>query len=187
MPYFITDSKTPLLMETVPVLKVMHYYGNAKRDNVYTYMRCYAHNEELYCNFTCFDECPDDGSRIAVTLQHLSGENILNIVAGKYIPVSGSIINEHNTNNCIDSSYIQQSAVITGSDEQGIYWSVNFKICKQAFKKAFSINLKSNTVFSGNLFLYSLTENAFGSAFSVPEGELALTQKGADSFIIVPY
>ncbi len=187
MPYFITNSKTPLLMETVPVLKITHYLGNAKRDNVYTYMRCYAYGGDLHCSFTCFDECPEEDSRVALSLSYIDSESVLQIVAGKYTKVSGNIQIPSSGNIDVNEKYINQSPVTTGSDEQGDYWSVNFTIGGNIFKKAFNVSIKNNTVFVGNFFIYSLSEKAFGSAFGVPQGESALTQKGADSFIIVPY
>ncbi len=172
-------------METVPVLKVTEYTGTAKRDNVYTYMRCFAYNGSMFCNFTSFDECPLSGTMLTLILQHVSGENLMTVTCGKSTPLRAEITFD---GTCADiTKHINAQPVVTGCDEQGYYWGINFEITKEAFKKAFCKKLSDGDVFTGNFFIHSTQESAFGSAFPVPSGASAPCAVGGDSFFIVPY
>ncbi len=185
MPYFITNGKTPLLMETVPVLKVTNYSGSAKRDNVYTYMRSFAYNGSMFCSFTSFDESPLEGTVMSLVLRHIDSENVLTVTCGKHTAATATL--QHNST-CTDMTPCLNAApVITGGDEQGLYWGVNFEIAQKAFAQSFGTKLNDGEIYQGNLFLHSTEETAFGSAFLVPQGASIPCIDGADSFFIVPY
>ncbi len=185
MSYLITNSNTPLLMDTVPVLKIKEYYGEAGRDNVYSYMRCYAFEGELYCSFTSFDIDPPEGVKMALCLFSPDTNSGLVATASKH---SGAQLYAHTSaGEDVLSDALQPQSVVTGVDEQGFYWSVSLTIKKQAFINTFGKELSSGELFFGNLFLYSEHESAFGCAFAVPAGESALTKKGDGTFLIVPY
>ncbi len=186
MPYFITNGKAPLLMETVPVLKTTYYYGNAVRDNVYTYMRCYAYNGSMFCNFTSFDENPPEHVRLSLSLTHIDSDDILVCTCGKTAQISALL--QKSTNEQLSfTNYIKSEPVITGNDEQGFYWSINFEITAKAFKLAFNKKVETKDIYIGNFFIHSLNEDAFGSAFEASESTKQLWLNKGESFFVVPY
>ena len=48
MPFLVTDSASPLAFETLPALKVTEFYGQPRRGEVYSYLRCYVHKGALH-------------------------------------------------------------------------------------------------------------------------------------------
>ncbi len=169
-------------METVPVLKVTHYYGTAKRDDVYTYMRAFAYNGSMFCSVTSFDENPPQDVRVSFCFKPLDIENSLVCTCDKYTGVCTKSGKDGDI-----TTHIKQGQVVTGNDEQGYYWGVSFEIRPKVFEIAFGKTPQDGTVYAGNLFIHSNKESAFGAAFDVPSGEKALTFKGADNFFVVPY
>ncbi|MEG0768521.1 MAG: hypothetical protein RRZ93_05120 [Ruthenibacterium sp.] len=182
MAFLVTDSAAPLLMETVPALKITHFYGHALRDHVYAYLRCYVLHGDMHCCFTSFDGAPPEGARMALCLQPASGGSTLIYSVGKQV---GASLTVQETNAAL--SELPAAQIVTGGDEQGLYWSATGILPASAFRAAFGAAPSTGAVYAGNLFAYSLDETAFGTAFPVPPGERALTQAGFDAFTIVPY
>ena len=189
MAFLITDSAAPLLMETVPALKITHYYGHAVRDNVYAYLRCFVRSGSVYCCFTCFDEAPPETAFLALCLQPADrSETALCFAAGKG---SGTVLTVRGADGTVLKTLAAQAAdavqVVTGGDEQGLYWSINAVLPATAFSEVFGDTPKSGSVFAGNLYLCNSAETAFGAAFPVPEGAGALSALGFGTFMVVPY
>ncbi|MEG2930820.1 MAG: hypothetical protein RR825_03445, partial [Ruthenibacterium sp.] len=118
MAFLITDSATSLLMETVPALKITHFYGQSLRDHVYAYLRCYVLHGDWHCCFTSFDEAPPKGARMALCLQPAMGGGTLIYSVNKY---TGAALIVQETNAALPD--IPAAQIVTGGDEQGLYWS----------------------------------------------------------------
>ncbi len=187
MPFLITDSAVPLLMETVPALKIAHFNGIPARDTVYAYLRCYICRGALHVAVTGFDGQPPATVRFGLALADAddttkylflslapSGENSLAVYS----------VADQKVQQSLDAPLTQ---IVTGGDEQGLYWSAESVLPAQVFTAVFGKALKAGGVCAGNVFLYDIGEAAFGAAFPVPQGETVPTAKGFDVFTIVPY
>lgn len=63
MPFLVTDSAVPLPAETLPALKLTHYYDAPARGDVYAYLRCYIYKGALCYNLLVFDGAPPPTAR----------------------------------------------------------------------------------------------------------------------------
>ena len=68
MPFLVTDSAVPLPAETLPALKLTHYYDAPARGDVYAYLRCYIYKGALCYNLLVFDGAPPPTERIGFAL-----------------------------------------------------------------------------------------------------------------------
>ena len=68
MPFLVTDSAVPLPAETLPALKLTHYYNAPARGDVYAYLRCYIYKGALCYNLLVFDGAPPPTERIGFAL-----------------------------------------------------------------------------------------------------------------------
>lgn len=187
MPFLITDSDKPLLMDTVPALKLTHFNGEPARGEVYAYMRCYACNGALHLSFTEFDEAPPEGTHMALALMPADkDDSFLYLTLDKAAKCDLKLLDAR-TNNCVKALTPPSVSIVTGSDEQGLYWCAETVIEKEIFDKVLSSPMKSGSVFAGNVFLCKDGEAAFGSAFKVPIEESVPTTAGFDVFTLVPY
>lgn len=188
MPFLISDSAVPLLMETVPVLKIRYYYGSPTRDAVYAYVRLFACKGALHVCMTVFDgEAPED-MRFGLALQSADClDTFLLLSAG---PAQGSCtLTAHDAQTGAVQSALDapRGTWVRGGDEQGWFWSMQTVIPSTAFAGLFGTSPKAGGVYAGNAFLYRLSEDAFGAAFPVPAGAKAPCSDGFDALPIVPY
>lgn len=187
MPFLITDSTVPLLMDTVPALKLCHFRGVPQHDTVYAYLRCYVIKGALHFSATCFDAAPLATTRFALALCPAArtdcyllfslckgGENTLCVL-------------DSVTGTPLQTCSAPPARVVTGTDEQGVYWCAESEIPAAVFTAVFGEAPKAGLVYAGNVFLYDTADAAFGAAFPVPRGEKAPTAKGFDAFTVVPY
>ena len=68
MPFLVTDSAVSLPAETLPALKLTHYYDAPARGDVYAYLRCYIYKGALCYNLLVFDGAPPPTERIGFAL-----------------------------------------------------------------------------------------------------------------------
>ncbi len=180
--FFVTDSNTKLLTDTLPALKIKHYYGTALKDNVYSYARIYFHKGALHGCFTSFDENPLKSTRMSLCLQGISNDEVLIISFGKHFEGKVFTLNKNGEAKTNFSDFTSNDA-FTGEDEQGIFWNVEFCVNSSVFEKALGEKPLSKSVYSCNLFLHNDEEHAFAAAFK--ENELYSTKNG--QIIVVPY
>lgn len=187
MPFLITDSAVPLLMETVPALKIAHFNGMPRRDNVYAYLRCYICCGALHLAVTAFDGQPPDTVRFG--LAFTQADDTEKYLFFSFAPSGGNSLTLRSVaqGDVCQTFDAPPSQIVTGGDEQGLYWSAESVLPAQVFKAAFGKAPAAGHVYAGNVFLYDTTEAAFGAAFAVPQGETVPTAKGFDVFTIVPY
>ena len=187
MPFLISDSATPLLMETVPVLKITHFYGHPQRDEVYAYLRCFVCKGALHFCLTGFDEAPPATVRFGLALQSADClGRYLFLSVGKESGAALSLC-EGDTGAVLGSLAAPPVQVVTGGDEQGLYWSAQGVLPAQVFSAQFSAPMRAGALWAGNVFLYDTQDTAFGAAFPVPAGCTVPTGAGFDSFTVVPY
>ena len=68
MPFLVTDSASPLAFETLPALKVTEFYGQPRRGEVYSYLRCYVHRERCTTASRCLTASPPATARIGLAV-----------------------------------------------------------------------------------------------------------------------
>lgn len=191
MPFLITDSATPLLMETVPALKVSHFYGNPARGNVYAYLRCYVHKGDFHCCMSEFDAAPPMDTRMAIAICPAEDtETFLLFSLGKEEPSATLTLcdKEGNTLKTLDAP---MTALTCGEDEQGLFWSRTGVLSGKIFKESFGAAPRAGDVYVGNVLLYQENETAFGTAFPMsiasPLEAGPVRMAGFEPFTIVPY
>ena len=186
MPFLITDAAAPLLMDTVPALKLTCFSGHPARDEVYAYLRCYVCRGALHFCFTEFDEAPPDDVRFGLALQ--PADETERYLLLRVAPRAGAQVTVRSAQGTAERALAAPAVQYTaGSDEQGIFWSAEGKLEASLLHMLFGKAMKAGAVWAGNVFLYRGSEAAFGAAFPVPEGLTAPTAEGFDTFTIVPY
>ncbi len=183
MAFFVTDSKTALLTDTLPALKTIHYNGTFARDNVYSYARFYFFNGALFGCFTSFDEKPLKSTKMSLYLQGINAKKTAVISAGKHCEAKAYTQDENEQNKIFYQA--QNSNIFLGEDEQGIFWNVNFSINEKNITEMLGKKVQSGDVFNCNLFLHSEEESAFASAFKTHQNEILSANGG--QIIVVPY
>ena len=170
MAFLLTDSAAALPAETLPALKITHFYGAPARGRVYAYMRCYVRRGTLHWCATVFDGAPPATARIALAItpdDTVSRYFFLSV--GKDSPARLSLRRR-----------------VAGADEQGEYWGAEGELPAAVFRRAFGTAPKAGSLLPGNVFLYDEAERAFGAAFPCPgcEGPSA---DAFGTFLVVPY
>ncbi len=190
MTFFVTDSTTELFTDTLPALKIKYYYQEALRDNVYSYARLYFYNGSLRGAFTSFDDKPLASNKMSLCVKGEHSEQTLVISIGKSQKAKAYIICENLSEESGKNEIRDFNAdkIVTGEDEQGVFWSVNFKISADAIKSVFGKTICAGDILACNLYLHSDEEKAFASAFECCESEdvLKLSAKGGQ-LVVVPY
>ncbi len=188
MAFFVTDSGSELFTDTLPALKIKHYYGKPARDNVYSYVRLYFYKGSLRGAFTSFDEKPLLTNKMSLCLKSEHSEETLVISIGKNLKAHVYKTCEPPGEQKQDITHFTADNIITGEDEQGAFWSVNFNISSNAIKKALGKAICAGDILACNLYLHSDEESAFACVFKPDEitQPLKLSAKGGQ-IIVVPY
>lgn len=185
MSFLITDSKTPLLMETVPVLKLTHFYGALPHGMVYAYVRCFACKGALHVCFTEFDENPVPTAYLALYLQAPEQESsYLSLTVRKH---GGAALQmcAAATGAAVQTLACEQPAIVTGGDEQGLFWSARVTLTADTLRKTLGKAPKAGDFILGNVLMLDETApHAAGAAFPLADGALTA---GFDTFTFVPY
>lgn len=185
MPFLITDSAAALPAETLPALKITHFYGAPRRGCVYAYLRCYVHRGAVRYSATVFDEAPPATARLglALTLDD-AARGFLLLSLGKS---SGAQLALYAGDAAPKALAVPPARMGAGGDEQGLYWSAEGELPAAVFRACFGGVPRAGVFLPGNVFLYDETEAAFGAAFPVPAGEKPPTAAGFQPFMVVPY
>lgn len=189
MSFLITDSTTILNPQALPALKITEFYQTPFRGCIYSYLQCFIYHGNFHYFFTVFDENPPPTQYAAITLSCQTTPLFLTVHLQKEKNAKISVIKEKN-NLFSTQSYFsaEKQHHICGNDEQGIYWRSSGIITKEVFKCVFEQFPKAGSVLFGNLFLYDITEQAFGSAFPVcTQAPQHFLYQGLRPFMIVPY
>lgn len=190
MSFLVTDSETPLQAETLPALKITHFFGTPARGAVYAYLRCYVYQGDVHYSVCVFDELPPPSARVGFAI---TADDTLS----RYLFLSISKNNEpslslyHHDLNRVDA--VSQTLAVpevqkfSGADEQGGYWGAQGVLPHALWKSLFNCTPKAGVFLPANVFLYDIFESAFGAAFPVPKDAVIPTADGFSPFMIVPY
>lgn len=174
MAVLVNHSRTDIVMDTLPVIKLTEWYGTPGRDEVYTYARICISGGALRLSMTVFDGEPP-ATQQAAALLHLDGGTLkLIFTPDKTVRLS------------VNDRALSPPACLfgAGSDEQGWYWQATCTVDAPLLQDC---GVRLPTVgdsFTGGFFLQDALEEAFGSAFACPDGSLA---KGISTFTVIPY
>lgn len=187
MAFLLTDSAAALPAETLPALKITHFYGAPARGPVYAYLRCYVRRGALHWCATVFDGAPPPTARIAlaVTADDTASRYFF-LSLGKDSPARLSLRLRGAPDAEAEVLALPDCRRFSGADEQGEYWGAEGELPAAAFRRAFGAAPKAGSLLPGNVFLYDEAERAFGAAFPCPgcEGPSA---DAFGTFLVVPY
>lgn len=189
MAFLLTDSAVALPAETLPALKVTHFYGRPARGCVYAYWRAYLHRGDLCWCATVFDGAPRPTARtaLAVSLEDDAGRYLL-VTAGKDAGAQLRLMARcgGGPDKALAEPEAPAPRFFTGADEQGEYWAAEGRIPAAAFREAFGRAPAAGCVMPGNVFLYDTAEASFGAAFPCP-GASWPCGAALGTFLAVPY
>ena len=186
MSFFIVKTDTKTFFDALPAIKITNFNGELKRDEIYCYGKMYMLADSLQISFTVFDGTPPATQRVGFAY------NFTPNLTDDYLFFSACPTGEvcctlQKQNSQFEVLENIMAYTKTGVDEQGWYYSMEFEIPKSLILKIFGESALKNTIFSGNMFLYDVTEDAFGSVFGVDIGEKIPTNNGFGEFVTVPY
>lgn len=174
MAVLVNHSRTDIVMDTLPVIKLTEWYGTPGRDEVYAYARICISGNALRLSMTVFDGDPP-ATQQAIALLQLDGGTLRMIFTpDKTVRL---LVNDH---------ALPPPACLfgAGSDEQGWYWQATCTVDTSLLKSC-DVRLPAvGDSFTGGFFLQDALEEAFGSAFACPDG---LSANGVSTFIVIPY
>ncbi len=187
MAFLLTDSAAALPAETLPALKITHFYGAPARGRVYAYMRCYVRRGTLHWCATVFDGAPPATARIALAVTpDDTASRYFFLSVGKDSPAHLSLRRRGTPDAEVETLALPAPRRVAGADEQGEYWGAEGELPAAVFRRAFGTAPKAGSLLPGNVFLYDEAERAFGAAFPCPgcEGPSA---DAFGTFLVVPY
>lgn len=190
MAFLLTDSAVPLPAETLPALKITHFYGRPARGPVYAYLRAYVYRGALCWCTTVFDAAPGPTARmgLAVSLEDGAGRYLF-LSVGKAAGARLSLY-RRGAAGAPDAPVRPLAApaprFFSGADEQGEYWAAEGQIPAAAFTGVFGRTPAAGCLMPGNVFLYDEAEAAFGAAFPCP-GAPGPCAAALGTFLAVPY
>lgn len=185
--FLITDSDTPLLMETVPALKLTEFSGTPARDNVYAYLRCYVHAGTMMLSAASFDGAPRATARFCVCMGFADAPQRYLCWAAAPSGEAALTLRDAKTDAVLDTLPCPAVHIVTGGDEQGLFWIAEGCVRADTFRQALGLVPRAGCVMTGNAFLCDTEEAAFGAAAPVPAGFAAPTAAGMDTWMVVPY
>ncbi len=165
MPIPVDHTSRAPVMDTLPVIKLTHWYGTPARDAVYSYARLAIGSGALHLAVTVFDREPPPTQRFAALLQLPGGTLRLTFGPGhaeaqRMAPDGTATALPLPAGGCIAGA---------GEDEQGWYWQVRTAL-PQGWLSAHGLQLpEAGSLFRGAFILQDGNEEAFGSAFAAPD------------------
>ena len=190
MPFLVTDSAVSLPAETLPALKLTHYYDAPARGDVYAYLRCYIYKGALCYNLLVFDGAPPPTERIGFALCPAESEGEFLFASFGKAPGSDTLAlcraqpgGGYAAVRAFSAPAARRGA---GEDEQGPYWCAEGTVPADVLRSAFGCVPQAGGFWPGNVFLYDTAAPGFGAAFPCPGGPGGW-QPGFEPFVIVPY
>lgn len=159
MAVLVNCSRGPIVMDTLPVIKLTEWYGTPGRDEVYAYARFYLREDALCLSMTVFDGCPPATQR-AIAAFEFGGQ----LFELRFLP-SQKMEWQCFENGAWKAQPASACVFSAGSDEQGWYWQAQCTLPAAALNKAGLQLPQPNESFCGGFFLTDELEEAFGSAF----------------------
>ena len=165
----------PVVMDTLPVIKLTHWYGTPARDEVYAYARLCLCAEGLRIRMTVFDRQPAP-TETATALLRLNKTLRLEFTWDTARLTVG------------DEAYeLPQTVFSAGADEQGWYWQADCLLRQEALARS-GIELPADGVaFDAAFFLRDRRETAFGSAFACPADEAPAPERCLGQLVLFPF
>ncbi len=172
MSLFITESKTPLEPDTLGAIKISEFHGDIIP--VYCYARIYSYNGGLCISLKVFERVDIAKCRITFKLTSVNEEGILYTeIENNNPPTCYTILNEERNNVAsLGADFI------SGDDNQGFYWGVEFSLTKEQLCKI-PLNVESGNIFLANIIMTNNTESGYGCAFK--------NEDKYGDFLVVPY
>lgn len=188
MPNPISYSKTLLVLDAISAVKVLHYYGNSARGDIYAYLRAYVCAGDLVFSLTGFEKTPPEQSRLGAAFQFAPGADYLFAELG---PKQAACCAVHPATAGPDKKgppvVLPAPARFGGSDEQGFYWGAELRLPAALLQTQFDTVLCPGSRFTGNAYKYEVGDAAFGAAFACPQAKVLPDWQSFGEFVVVDY
>ena len=165
----------PVVMDTLPVIKLTHWYGVPARGEIYAYVRLCLCPEGLHVRMTVFDRQPAPTETASALLRM---EKILRLEFTREtarLTVNG------------ETYGLPQTAFSSGADEQGWYWQADC-LLRQDELTRWGVELPADgAAFDAAFSLRDSREAAFGSAFACPAGETPAPERCLGQLVLFPF
>lgn len=187
MPIPISYSNTPLVLDAISAVKVVHYYGSSAAGNIYAYLRAYVCAGELIFSLTSFEKTPPKTSRVGAAFQFAPGANYLFAGIGPEQVECRTVHPARGQDTPGEVLLLPPPARFGGADEQGFYWGAELRLPAALLQARFGTTLRPGSRFAGNAYKYAVGDAAFGAAFTCePQAGLPSCQSFGD-FVVVDY
>lgn len=164
-----------VVMDTLPVIKLTHWYGTPARDEIYAYTRLCLCPEGLRIRMTVFDREPPL-TETAAALLLLNRPLRLEFTQDTARMTVGD-----------ETCGLPQTIFSAGADEQGWYWQADCLLQQETLARS-GVELPADgTAFDAAFFLQDRRETAFGSAFACPAGEAPAPERCLGQLIPFPF
>ncbi len=136
MGYIVTKSRTPMVFDTLPAIKMQ--YGYTTLPNIYTMVQMYALADDLAVCVRIFEKIPAETEETTLILAGTE-DNMLSLSISK----EGCCLYEvQDAVSCLGRNGksrglgIKELKKFAGEDEQGCYWGVSMLITQDILQKA---------------------------------------------------
>lgn len=188
MPSPISYSETPLVLDAISAVKVLHYYGYRAEGNIYAYLRAYVCAGELIFSLTGFEKTPPEHSRLGAAFQFAPGADYLFAELG---PNQATCCVVHPAAAGPDKKgppvVLPAPARFGGADEQGFYWGAALRLPTALLQTQFGTVLRPGSRFTGNAYKYAVGDAAFGAAFACKQQVALPDCESFGEFVVVDY
>lgn len=184
MSALLTCANSALPIETIPAIKIVHFNGSPKADEVYAYARIYALSGSLQFCLTRFEQAMHQDVRMGITIANIDNANTYLFLDISFNGDCNISVYENDKKiNTIKNIKVQ---ITSGTDEQGWYYSAQGTIDVNLLASV-NVSLQPSKVFLCNIYSYNISETAFGAAYKTPVLTSIPTNKGVKPIVCVSY
>lgn len=182
----VSRSPVPLEFDTLPALKVRHWYPARQAPRLYTLARCYLLGDTLQLSLAAFERTPPPTSRLSFAAG--AGDTLLLARLG---PHSAQLfLCGAGAQNALwadapgDTLPLEAPVYFAGADEQGWYWGARLALPQAALAGA---GIAGAPAFPGAVFRHSAAPGPFGASCLLADAAVPLDAACFDTFEIVDY
>lgn len=183
----VSFSKKDLVLDAIGALKITHYHGQSRLDDVYCYLRSYVRAGTLVLGILSFERTPPPESRAGAAFAFGDGEEYLFFSCNRQGDLSARLYTRTAERDIPGREIdLGQPELFAGVDEQGHHWGFSLTLSAALLEELFGAQLSPGSAFWGNVYKFCDGEDAFGSAFGEAPSPMP-DAKNFGEFVVVPY
>ncbi len=135
MGYIVTKSRTPMVFDTLPAIKMQ--YGYSSLPNIYTMAQMYALANDLAVCVRVFEKQPSKTEGTILVLAGQADKALALSISkeGCRLDIASNTVSSLNQNNELPGLEMKVMKKFSGEDEQGYYWGVSVLIPRNSLEE----------------------------------------------------